>query len=169
MHHCLDFQRIFDYAPPKEKIFPSKPLQALQLRERVGCSETERKAWSRTGVLIASRPSQGTGLHAEYDDANLIAALIALEMKPLGITASRYGAAFSGLHQWLRSRSSLEWAQFRVVMTPEQVRFQAARDPIPRGAQGFTIDLAPLCAKISEAPPAEDKQRLLRLPLGAVR
>jgi hypothetical protein len=144
-------------------------LQALQLRERVGCSETERKAWSRTGVLIALRPSQGTGLHAEYDDANLIAALIAWEMKHLGITASRYAPAFAGLHHWLRDRSSLEWVHFRVLMTPEKAHFQPAVDPIPPGAMGFTIDLESLCARVSHDLRQEGIQRSLSLPLGAVR
>ncbi len=129
-------------------------MQALQLRERVGCSETERKAWSRTGLLIAARPGRGAGLHAEYDDANLIAALIALEMKRLSVTASRYVVAFAGLHDWLRARSSLEWHQFRVLLTPEQARFQPARDPVPRGAMGFTIDLEPLCVRLSGETPS---------------
>lgn len=144
-------------------------MQALQLRQRVGCSETERKAWSRTGVLIASRPAQGTGLHTEYDDANLIAALIALEMKKLGVTASRYVAAFAELHHWLRANSSLEWPQFRVFLTPEQARFQPTADPVPRGAMGFTIDLESLCAQASDDLRPEGIQGLLKLPLGAVR
>jgi len=120
-------------------------------------------------VLIASRPSHGTGLHTEYDDANLIAALIALEMKKLGITTSRYVAAFAELHQWLRAHSSLEWAGFRVFMTPEQARLQPALDRLPRGAMGFTIDLEPLCARVSGDLHPAGMQGLLKLPLGAVR
>lgn len=169
MRYCLDKQHEIDYPGAIEKFFPSKPLQALQLRERVGCSETERKAWSRTGVLAPARPSRGTGLHTEYDDANLIAALVALEMKKLGATASRYVAAFAELHNWLRARSSLEWPQFRVLMTPEHAWLQAARDPIPCGAMGFTIDLEPLCVRLADETCPEGMQGLLKLPLGAVR
>jgi hypothetical protein len=144
-------------------------MQALQLRDRVGCSETDRKAWDRAGVLVALRPAGGTGVHAQYDDANLIAALIALEMKHMGVTASRYAAAFAELHTWLRARSSLDWPRSRVFLTPTRARFQRAGDPTPSDLAGFTLDLGPLCARVSAEPRPQPAQASLKLPLGAIR
>jgi hypothetical protein len=144
-------------------------MQALQLRERVGCAEAERKAWERVGVLVAKRPAAGTGVHAQYDDANLIAALIALEMKKMGVTASRYAAAFCSLHTWLRARSSLDWPRYRVFMTPWQAEFLRSGDPTATALVGFSLDLGPLCARLFGDQRPGPLQRSLPLPLGAVR
>ncbi|AFL73522.1 hypothetical protein [Thiocystis violascens] len=144
-------------------------MQALQLRERAGCAEAERKAWERVGVLVAMRPAAGTGVHAQYDDANLVAALIAMEMKRMGVTASRYAAAFSALHTWLRARSSLDWPRYRVFMAPGRTEFQRSGEPTATALAGFSLDLKPLCARLFGDKRPEPLQRALPLPLGAVR
>jgi hypothetical protein len=144
-------------------------MQALLLRERVGCTEADRKAWERTGVLAALRPGSGTGVHAQYDDANLVAAMIALEIKRMGVPASRYAAAFGELHTWLRDRSSLDWPRYRVFMTPDQVQFQRTGEPVAPAVAGFSLDLGELCTRLFADRVMADPQLSLPFALGAVR
>jgi len=152
-----------------DKFFPFKPMQALLLRERVGCTESDRKAWDRTGVLIALRAGSGTGVHAQYDDANLVAAMIALEMKRMGIPASRYTGAFGALHIWLRGRSSLDWPRFRIFMTPEQALFQRTGEPAAPTLAGFSLDLGELCIRLFPNDVMADSQLSLPFALGVVK
>jgi hypothetical protein len=154
---------------PVDKNFSFKPMQALLLRERVGCTEADRKAWERTGVLVAVRPGSGAGVHAQYDDTNLVAALIALEMKRMGITTSRYALAFGELHAWLRARSSLDWPRYRVFMTPETAQFQRSGDPTAPTLAGFSIDLGTLCARLFAEARPEHPQLALSFALGSVQ
>jgi hypothetical protein len=144
-------------------------MQALMLRQRVGCSEADRKSWERAGVLIALRPGAGAGIHAQYDDANVLAAAIALGMKRMGVTASRYATAFSELHAWLRGHSSLDWPRYRVFLTPERAQFQRAVEPIAEELTGFTVDLGPLCVRLFGDERAFNPQMPLPFALGTVR
>lgn len=144
-------------------------MQALQLRERVGCTEPDRKAWERTGVLVALRAGAGAGVHAQYDDANLVAAMIAKEMKRMRVPASRYATAFGELHNWLRRRSSLDWPRYRVFLTPETAQFQRAGDPAVPTLAGFSLDLGQLCTRLFPDGVMADPQLSLPFALGSVR
>lgn len=144
-------------------------MQALILRQWVGCTEADRKSWERKGVLVALKAASGAGIHAQYDDANVIVAAIALEMKRMGVTASRYPAAFSELHAWLRSRSSLDWPRYRIVMTPTQTQFQRTSEPLAEEIDGFTLALGPLCERLFTNESASDTQMPLPFSLGTVK
>jgi hypothetical protein len=152
-----------------DKYFSFKLMQALVLRERVGCTEPDRKAWERTGVLVALHAGSGAGVHAQYDDANLVAAMIALEMKRMGVPASRYASAFGVLHTWLRGRSSLDWSRYRVFMTPEQAQFQRTGEAAGPTLAGFSLDLGLLCTRLFPDGTLSNPQLELPLALGAVR
>lgn len=139
-------------------------MQAIVLRKAVGCKESDRKAWERAGVLIPRVNGGGAGVHADYDDANLISAAIAHHMKHAAITVSHYAPTFASLHVWLRAHSVIEWHRHRVVLTPDELHIQRSDTPIDETIHGFTVDLMPLCERLF-ADLASDGQQI-PLPLG---
>lgn len=144
-------------------------MQALNLRKLVGCSEAERKAWIREGVLVASRSGSGAGVHAEFDMANVIAAALALRMKHMGIKVAHYAPAFNLLHEELRNRSSIEWPRYRIFMTPDKVAFTELHEKIDNKLIGFTLSLEPLCQDLFANTTERIPQLNLSFGLGNVK
>lgn len=125
-------------------------MQATILRSRCGCTESDQKVWVRDGVLVPISAGFGPGIHAEYDEANVVAAAIALRMKRASVVVSRYVQAFAQLHAWLRARSTLEWRRYQVILTPEGARFESATTPLSADISGFRISLEGVCAAIQD-------------------
>jgi len=126
-------------------------MQAAVLRSRCGCTESDQKAWVRDGILVPISAGFGPGIHAEYDEANVLAAAIALRMKRAAVVVSRYAEAFAQLHAWLRARSALEWRRYQVVLTPEGIRFDSANSPLPTDIFGFRVGLEAVCATLQDS------------------
>ena len=85
------------------------------------------KLWVLEGVIAPERPGRGPGIHAEYDEANVIAMRLALKMRDASMNVRRYSKAFGELHKWLRRTPKNEWPSYRVTMTLDQA-FIAHRD-----------------------------------------
>ncbi|WP_313166466.1 hypothetical protein [Massilia oculi] len=126
-------------------------MQSKTLLSRTGCSEPIFKGWLRTGVIVPARPGQGPGTHADYDEANAVALLIAVKMKHVGVIVANYAQAFAALQEWLRSTSSLEWPQHMVAMTPEAAMVHPAKKSFAVDDLAFVIPLAAICDMLSES------------------
>lgn len=123
-------------------------MQLASLLERTGCPEPTLKEWLRRKLLVPAHAGKGPGVHAQYDEANLITAALALQMKQAHIVVSRYSRAFRELQLWLRTHSALEWPEYQVVLTPERadlILTRSFRGPI-RG--GFVADLADVTKRV---------------------
>jgi hypothetical protein len=94
-------------------------MQAKDLTAATGCPEATRKAWEKDGVIVPAMPSGGRGVPATYDDANLVAVAVALEMRALHVTVGHFGGAFADLHEWLRSIPPAEWRTRGLIMRPD--------------------------------------------------
>jgi hypothetical protein len=116
-------------------------MQAAVLRSRCGCTPSDQKAWVRDAVLLPLSAGAGPGIHADYDEANVVAAAIALRMKHACVVVSRYAAAFAQLHAWLRARSALEWHGYLAVLDPTRVHIVPVGHPLPTEMQGFVVGL----------------------------
>ncbi len=117
-------------------------MQASVVRARTGCRAEALKEWTREGVIVPVSQTPGSGNHAVYDDANLIAVALAMQLKDLGVVLSRLADSFKILQSTLRSRSSLEWRGARVVMSRNAVLFVdgIALSEIPTVALVFDLD-----------------------------
>nr|WP_185878936.1 hypothetical protein [Variovorax sp. MHTC-1] len=122
--------------------------------KRTDTSASALKEWVRRGVVIPVSSRRGPGNHAEYDDANVIAVMVAKVLQDLHSSVLRYAPAFAELHAGLRTRSTIEWRQLSVALTPHTVEFLSDRAPISRGC--IMIDLDKLSGLL--APPAFDPQ-----------
>lgn len=147
----------------REDIFLSlRPLQAISLRTATGCLESDRKLWERSGVLIPAVSGCGAGVHAAYDEANVLAVAIAMQLKSLHVVVTKYQQAFRQLHHWLRNTSSVQWRQYRVVLTPDEAVFRRHREPLPSSATGYVIGLDSLVSTLF----CETKGMTKDLPFG---
>jgi DNA-binding transcriptional MerR regulator len=143
-------------------------MQLAEVAERTGCLEITLKQWIREGVIIPVRASPGSGNHATYDDASLVAVAVVRELKTLGIVPKRLGEQFQRLHDLLRARSSLEWRGARVIMTRDEVRFE---DDLPASpyssAAAVILDLDRMAKSL--VPLDSDPQLSLQFGVTAVR
>jgi hypothetical protein len=126
-------------------------MQAVVLRSRCGCSESDQKAWVRDGVLIPVAAGAGPGIHAEYDEANVLAAAIASHMKRSHIVVRRYAKAFAQLQLWLRARSALEWPRFTILLSPDALSVTRTGDPLATDASGFMMNLASIYGLVRDS------------------
>lgn len=124
-------------------------MQAKTLLERTGCPEPVLKDWVRKKVILPARPGSGAGVHAEYDESNAVALLVGLEMKQAAITVAKYAEAFAQLHDWLRTHSSLTWAQQVAVMAPGAAVLRSSQKAIKADHLSIVIPLAPICSILS--------------------
>lgn len=143
-------------------------MQAKTLLERTGCPESVLKGWVRNKVILPARPGSGAGVHAEYDEPNAVALLVGLEMKRAAITVAKYAGAFAQLHDWLRTHSSLTWAQHVVVMSPGVAVLRQAQKAIRTDHLSIVIPLASICSVLSRSSDDQQAQRSL-LGLQAIR
>jgi DNA-binding transcriptional MerR regulator len=122
-------------------------MKAADLCKLVGCSPSALKQWVKEGVVLANADRKGSGNHLVYDDANVIAAAIALRLRDLGMTVSRSQVAFHQLHVELRARSSIEWLSLWIEIGPKYAKLIDARSvsQISGISAWVVIDLAQLC------------------------
>ena len=143
-------------------------LQLAEVVARTGCSEAALKEWVRQGVIIPLRIRRGSGNHATYDDANLVAVTAVRELLALGIVPKRVREQFLRLHELLRSRSSLGWRGMRVIMTRENVVFEsdvhATADPT---AVTLILDLDRMAKGL--VAPEPDPQLSLQFGIASVQ
>lgn len=143
-------------------------MQLAEVVERTGCSEAALREWIRDGVIIPLRTSRGSGNHAGYDDANLVAVVVVRELRALGIVPKRVREQFQRLHVLLRSRSSLEWRGARVIMTRGNVVFEGdlpvTRDPVEIA---LVFDLDRMAKSL--VPLDSDPQLSLQFGIAAIR
>ncbi|WAC74246.1 hypothetical protein OU995_05840 [Roseateles sp. SL47] len=100
------------------------------------------KEWVRCGVVVPVSGPQGSGNHAVYDDANLIAVGVACHFRELGVPLTRFAGQFQKMHAMLRGCSSLEWRGQYIVFSvdgPALVRFDALGQ-IPDAAIVLNLD-----------------------------
>jgi hypothetical protein len=129
-------------------------MQAAILRVRAGCSESDQKEWVRKGVLIPAVPGSGPGVHAVFDEANVLTAAIAMHMKQAHITVAKYAGAFSQLQVWLRERSALEWSRYLAILTPEAATLVRLGEDLPGESIGFLVDIGAVYRTIPGADTA---------------
>ena len=116
-------------------------MQAAQLRARTGCSETDQKDWTRKSILLPVVPGNGPGRHARYDEANILAAAIAVRMKQAHLVVTRYGDAFRKLHDWLRNRPPTQWQGQWAIFEESTIVFSSMNKPLPSFQAAFIVDL----------------------------
>jgi len=133
-------------------------MQAAVLRSRCGCSESDQKAWVREGVLVPVSAGCGPGIHAEYDEANVLAATIALRMKRSHIVVSKYTEAFGQLHRWLRERSPLEWPRYGVFLMPTALSLHRISTPLPQDVDGYFVSLEAVYATVQDSEQSSQLQ-----------
>lgn len=99
-------------------------MQFAELLERTGARESTIKEWLRRGVLLAAQDARrGAGTYRSFDDANLIAAAVAMHLTALHVPVTRYAEAFQSFHLQLRNFSSIEWRNFVVAFKPNEAVF----------------------------------------------
>lgn len=116
-------------------------MQAAILRSRTGCSVSDQKDWVRKGVLLPATQGKGPGMHADFDEANVLTAAIAMHMKQSHITITKYAEAFAQLQLWLRSHSVLEWSRFSAILTPDTATLIRSGEYVAGEQIGFFVDM----------------------------
>jgi hypothetical protein len=116
-------------------------MQAALLRARTSCPDAVLKDWVRKGVIIPVTARAGPGLHADYDDANVVALAAALQLDRLHVTVPKYGVAFRDLHQWLRLHSAIEWTRSVAIFRPDSVEFVRRDGPVQGTPPCCAVDL----------------------------
>lgn len=96
-------------------------MQAAELKRRSGSGDLLRE-WVRTGVVIPLTPGVGKGQRADYDEASLLAAVIARLLSEMHVVVSHYVPAFEDLHRHLRTLTRAEWLNVALLMTPTTAR-----------------------------------------------
>lgn len=144
-------------------------MQAKILLEKTGCPAPIFKDWLKKQVIVPLQPGGGPGVHAEYDDANLLALAIALRLKEAAVVVIKYAQAFQEFQGWLRSHSSLEWPQQVAVFAPDTVSMLLIGDWERMKVNiGFVVTLAPICDEISALRPGNQFRQIPLLALEAV-
>lgn len=92
-------------------------MKLAALCDSLSLNPTRMHEWTATRIVLPMKPPMGRGNHAEYDDASLVAAAVALELERLRVVVRHYAESFAQLHLLLRSRSSLEWPHLALEMT----------------------------------------------------
>jgi DNA-binding transcriptional MerR regulator len=141
-------------------------MQASVLCARTGCTNAALKEWRRDGIVIPKDAKGGKGNHAAYDDANLVAAIVALKLKQFGVKLKGLQARFEELHELLRSRSTLEWRGHRILLTSSEVQLVSVTQGMPMEPVVIAIDLDALSVKL--VPLETDPQLSLRFGVTAV-
>lgn len=72
--------------------------------------------WLRRKLRVPAHAGKGPGVHARYDEANVITAALVLQMKKAHIGVPGYGRALRELQRRLRTHSALEWLEYQVVL-----------------------------------------------------
>jgi len=139
-------------------------MQAGDLRRITGCSDPELKQWVREGVIVPLRPGRGSGVHADYDAANLVAVVLAKAMKEARIVVIGYASALAELQVSLRAQSSLKWGGLQYLMTPDRcqvLRRGALQDQPPCAV---VMDVSALFSRLKHGEHEIPRQlELLRL------
>jgi len=144
-------------------------LQAQELQKRTGCTAPMLKQWVRGGVIIPKAKGRGAGIHAKYDEANLISLAIALAMKEsLAIVVSKYSVGFSELHHWLRHHSMLEWDQYKLLLQPHEATILHSRERFNSLSIGIVIDLSKFVGLVTSSVP-ELQPQIPLLALEAIK
>ena len=107
-------------------------------------------------------------MHAEYDDANLVAVSLALRMKECAVVVTKYAASYQELQRWLRSKSVLEWSRYSVVMTPGSASVVQSGKWEGSADFGYIADLGVLYKTLQSAETARMGWQLPLLGLEAV-
>jgi hypothetical protein len=144
-------------------------MQSKTLLKRTGCPEPIFKDWLRKGVILPARPGKGPGSHAEYDEANAVALLIGVKMKQAGVVVGSYAPAFVMLQSWLRSSSSLEWPQYVVTMTQQNVAMFQRERAWNLADIAFVVPLAPVCEVLAQTVEDPEFYQYSLLGLQSVR
>lgn len=158
-----------DFLAPYKRINYPYKMQAKMLLERTACPESVLKDWVKNKVILPARSGRGAGIHAVYDEPNAVALLVGLEMKQATITVVRYARAFAQLHDWLRTHSSLTWAQHVAVMSPGTVVLHRAQKLISTDHLSIVIPLAPICSVLSLTSGETQQAQRSLLALQAIR
>ena len=116
--------------------------------ERLAVNPKRVREWIREGIVQPLAPPSGRGRHNEYDDVSLIVAAVADVLDGLHTTVSHYRPAFSQLHDMLRERSSLEWNQYRLDLTPTSAKLLDADDDLSTRNASIRVDLSQLCTRL---------------------
>jgi hypothetical protein len=137
-------------------------MRASVVLTRTGCGLAAFKMWVRAGVIIPVAQTSGRGLFSEYDDANLIAVALAMELTKLGMVPTRLARSFSLLQSTLRSRSSTEWKGARIVLTSERLSFEDAANSSEIHAVAVVVDLDRLAARIAplNSPDSDENESI---------
>jgi len=133
-------------------------MQLQELLARTGCPQPTLKDWLRQGLIQPAQAGRGRGVHARYDEVNVLTIMLALEMKNAHIVVSRYVEAFATLDNLLRQRSSLEWPRYRVFLTPDHAVLIPRQQAASYHGPGFSDDLARYCAGWTAATDGEVAQ-----------
>lgn len=136
-------------------------MRAAELRDRSGTPNKLLKEWQRRSVVIPKSAPLGSGHHAEYDDASLVAAGVALTLHSLDVSVRRYVEAFGELHLTLRDLKPADWRGRVVLMRPLSARILLRDIPAIDGAGAVVIDLDMLARKLTPLP--SDRQQPLPL------
>jgi hypothetical protein len=123
-------------------------MRASELLARTGCAAAILKEWVRVGVILPTDGGKGSGHHADYDDANLVAVAVALHLKRLFIPVVRYAASFALLHEGLRERSKIEWHGLYVGLTPNAVKFCLRSEGCDELMDGVVVSLERLATSL---------------------
>ncbi|MEZ5581758.1 MAG: hypothetical protein R3F37_02330 [Candidatus Competibacteraceae bacterium] len=124
----------------------------------------------KKGVLLPIFSGDGPGVHADYDEANVLAAAVALLMKRACIITGKYSQAFQQLHVWLRGCSAIEWYRYGAVFTPDQVHLfpLGEYNDLPRA--GFFVNVGAVYTAIPGNHSVQDNRQLpLAYGLNAVK
>lgn len=141
-------------------------MQLKELLARTGCPQPTLKDWLRQGLIRPARAGGGSGVHARYDEVNVLTILLALEMKNAHVVVSRYARAFVALDALLRQHSSLEWPRYRVFLTPDHAVLLPRSQAAAYSGPGFCDDLARHCTGWTAASGDDDAQLPLLGPGG---
>ena len=144
-------------------------MQSKVLLRRTECPEPIFKGWLRAGVIVPARPGDGPGTHADYDEANALALLLAVKMKNAGIVVTNYARAFVVLQEWLRDCSSLEWPNHVVQLAQDSVKVHTAKKPLALDDLALIAPLAPLCHLLSGSTDEPSYYQYPLLGLQAIR
>ena len=130
-------------------------MQFDELAKRVAVSKERIREWIRQDIVRPSSPSQGSGNHSIYDDASLVAIAVAQELSELAVVVGKYKAAFAGLHTLLRAKSSLEWPQLLLRLTPSKAELFDKAEVEFSEETVIQIDLERVCVGLMLSEPQQ--------------
>lgn len=116
--------------------------------DRLTINPKRVREWIREGIVQPVAPPSGRGRHNEYDDVSLLVAAVAGVLDELHVTVAHYRPALSKFHDLLRAKSSLEWGQYQLDLTPASAKLLDADADLVTPNASIRVDLSRLCTRL---------------------